>query len=257
MASLDIRMFVASGDVAPHPVAEVTVPAGFKIIGGGALIPAMEPGNYLTASFPVSQISWAAFGKDHEAPSPASVTVFAFAINDPGDEWEVHYEFQQSAAAHHPRAVATLPEGFVLTGGGAFVHASGGAGNILTASFPNTDRSWEARSEDFDISDPCQISAHAIGVRPRSGRVRNQIRSLIGPVVPHPSTRVVLDPGFTLSGGGAFDQFTGAGNLLTASCPDVPGVPVFSPRAWNARGKDHFHPSPAAMQAFAIGVQTF
>ena len=49
-------------------------------------------GNLLTASFPsTSNNTWTAFGKDHGAGyrDPATITVYAIAIYDPDNIWEV------------------------------------------------------------------------------------------------------------------------------------------------------------------------
>jgi hypothetical protein len=56
-----------------------------------------------------------------------------------------------------------------------------------------------------------------------------------------PTSQVQLDPGWSLSGGGALDDWTGDGNLLTASFPQG--------EAWFAFGKDHKTSSPAAITA--------
>src|SRR6185437_10831382 len=116
----------------------------------------------------------------------------------------------------------------VLTGGGAFVNWHG-AGNLLTASFPNSDTSWEVRSKDHDISDPSQITAYAIGMRPRHNgkRLQHEIKRARGAVAAHPSAQVQLDPGWSLSGGGALDDWT-----ATATCSPLrsrrarPGSPL-------------------------------
>src|SRR5215813_3149380 len=163
--ALTIQLFTATSGVAPHPSVEVSVPPGYKIVGGGAFDHWSGAGNLLTASFPKSTNTWAVAGKDHEIPSPASITAFALALHDPNNEWDVLIKRETSDPAPHPTAVAILPDGYVLTGGGAFVDWHG-AGNLLTASFPNSDRSWEARSKDHDVSDPAAITAFAIGIKP-------------------------------------------------------------------------------------------
>jgi vibriolysin len=137
-----------------------------------------------------------------------------------------------------------------LTGGGAFVDWQG-AGNLLTASFPNSSSSWEARSKDHDVSDPSRITAYAIGLRPRSASVHLHtiIVNSTGPVQPHPTAQVCLPaatPPWIVSGGGALDNWNGAGNLLTASYPQE--------NCWLAAGKDHKDPSPASITAYAIGI---
>jgi len=160
----------------------------------------------------------------------------------------VHIQPQPSSAAPHPHATAVLPAGFLLTGGGAFVNWHG-AGNLLTASFPASNTSWEVRSKDHDISDPAQITAYAIGIRPRHNgkKLHHEIKKAKGAVAAHPSAQVQLDPGWSLSGGGAFDDWRGAGNLLTASFPQG--------ESWLAFGKDHKESSPAAITVYAIGLQ--
>ena len=142
-----------------------------------------------------------------------------------------------------------LPQGYTLTGGGAFVDYTG-AGNLLTASFPSSDTSWEVRSKDHDVSDPSTITAFAIGMKHRVGdtSLERKVWNVTGPVGAHPTAQACIDPEWILSGGGAFDNWTGAGNLLTASFPK--GL------CWVAAGKDHLHSSPANITAFAIGIRS-
>jgi hypothetical protein len=246
--TLQIQTFTATSGVTAHPSVQVTVPAGYKILGGGAFDHWTGAGSLLTASFPLNAQTWFAAGKDHEISAPASITAYAIALHDPNDEWEVTIKSEPSNPAPHPQAIAVLPAGFVLTGGGAFVNWHG-AGNLLTASFPTSDKSWEVRSKDHDISDPSQITAYAIGMRPRSNgkKLHHEIKRARGAVAAHPSAQVQLDPGWSLSGGGALDDWSGDGNLLTASFPQGEG--------WFAFGKDHKISSPAAITAYAIGVR--
>jgi vibriolysin len=246
--ALPIQVFSATSGVAAHPTVQVSVPAGYKILGGGAFDHWTGAGSLLTASYPVNQNTWFAAGKDHEVSAPASISAYAIALHDPNDEWDVTIKHETSSPAAHPQVVATLPGGYVLTGGGAFVSWHG-AGNLETASFPNSDNSWEARSKDHDISDPAQITAYAIGIRPKSGakKLAHVIRSATGAVAAHPTAHVTLEPGWTLSGGGALDNWNGAGNLLTASYPS--GI------SWFAAGKDHVDSSPASITAYAIGIR--
>src|ERR1051326_451526 len=161
---LNIELFTATSGVTPHPSVDLTVPAPFKIIGGGAIDNWSGYGNLLTAAYPKNLQTWSAAGKDHEESSPASITAFALAINDSANEWDVVIRSETSDPAPHPSVVATLPPGYVMTGGGAFVNWHG-AGNLLTASFPNSDSSWEARSKDHDIPDPAAITSYVIGIR--------------------------------------------------------------------------------------------
>jgi hypothetical protein len=247
--TLQIQTFTATSGVTAHPSVQVSVPAGFKLLGGGAFDHWNGAGNLLTASYPVNDQTWFVAGKDHEISSPASITAYAIALHDPNDEYEVTIKSEPSNPAPHPQATAVLPNGFVLTGGGAFVNWHG-AGNLLTASFPTSDTAWEVRSKDHDISDPSQITAYAIGIRrrrPNGKRLEHEIKKAKGAVAQHPTAQVQLDPGWVMSGGGALDDWRGDGNLLTASFPQGP--------TWFAFGKDHKDPSPAAITAYAIGLR--
>jgi hypothetical protein len=234
----------------PHPTAEATVPPLWKVIGGGAIDSWSGAGNLLTASYPTpDKTKWKAAGKDHEVSSPAVIRAYAIAIFDPNNEWDVQIvQSAPSSPAPHPSAFAAIPPGYLLTGGGAYVDWKG-AGNLLTASFPSSETTWEVRSKDHDISSPSTITAYAIGLKHKQNKIK-----LARTVVPgagnngaHPTAQACLPPGWFLSGGGAIDNWNGAGNLLTASYP--------VDNCWKAAGKDHMHASQAAITAFAIGIR--
>ena len=209
---------------------------------------------------------WTAAGKDHGVDDPEQIRVDVIAIDDPLDEWEVKIWQSISDPADHPVAVAEIDQGWILTGGGAFVDYKGGAGNLLTASFPRPSRTaWEARSKDHDAPDVCSITAFAIGLRYKgaeTGVTLEQTQTLpnFGPPAAHPTATASLPPnqGWILSGGGAFDDWTGiasstpggVGNLLTASAP-----PEGTVLDWLAAGKDQLTSSPASISAFAIGIR--
>ena len=250
MAALTVQLFVATSGVAEHPSVELTIPPQYKILGGGAFDHWSGAGNLLTASYPVGLQTWFAAGKDHEVVSPAAISAFALALFDPNDEWNVVIQAETSDPAEHPQAVATLPAGFTLTGGGAFVDYGAGAGNLLTASFPTSASSWEARSKDHLVVDAAKLTAYAIGLQPRPGnnaRLNSVIVNATGVVAAHPAAQVCLDPAFTLSGGGAIDNWNGPGNLLTALYPQG--------GCWVAAGKDHIDSSPASITVYAIGIR--
>ena len=105
---LNVKLFVATGGLAQHPSVELDLPQGHKIIGGGATDHWSGQGNMLTASYPRSTTSWFAAGKDHEVASPATISAFVLAIEDPQNEWDVVIASETSAPAAHPQAVAVL-----------------------------------------------------------------------------------------------------------------------------------------------------
>lgn len=246
---ITVQLFAATGALAQHPRAQVTVPAGYKIIGGGALSNWSGAGNLLAASYPATPTQWVAAAKDHEVISPASLTAFALAIHDPANEWDVVIQKATASPAPHPQVTATLPAGYVLTGGGGQLQYKG-AGSFLTASYPVNNSAWEARGKDHGISDPSAIVAYAIGIRHRTGaiKVSGTIVSYSGgELSSHPISTAALQLEWTLSGGGALTSYHGPGNLLTASFPL--GL------SWAAAAKDHVYPSGATMTAYAIGIR--
>ena len=247
--ALNIQLFTATSGIAAHPSLDLTVPVGYKVVGGGAFDHYNGGyGNLLTASYPSDARTWSVAGKDHEVSDPASISVYALALYDPNNEWDVVIRSETSNPEPHPTVSAILPAGYTLTGGGAIDHWHG-AGNLLTASFPSSATTWEARGKDHDISDPSQVTAYVIGIKSRTGKtpVTGFIQQATSAVAPHPFVQASLPPGWILSGGGAFDNWTGDGNLLTASFPNGSG--------WIASGKDQTISDPAAITAYAIGIR--
>src|SRR5262249_34391786 len=139
--ALQIETFTATTGITAHPSVEVTVPAGYKLLGGGAFDHWTGAGSLLTASYPKNDQTSFVCGKDHEVSAPAAILAHAIALHDRNDEYEVTIKSEPSGPQQHPKTTATLPQGFLLTGGGAFVDWHG-AGNLLTASFPSSDTSW-------------------------------------------------------------------------------------------------------------------
>jgi hypothetical protein len=264
MPPILIHTFVRTSDAAvSHPSLFLTVPKGLKILGGGASINSVEAANFLTASYPANLQTWFAAGKDHEVAAPASITVSVYAIQDDDDIWDVQiFSGTTPQAESHAKVAAYLPGDYVLTGGGAFVDYRG-AGNMLTASFPVQPLgdgdwyAWEARSKDHQISDPALVSAYAIGIRLRSAPegapgVQNNVLSRTSPLTDKPE--VLTDniiPPYQVTGGGAWDNYTSAGNMLVASSPRFPPATL---GPWFARGSDHLVASPARITAWAIGL---
>jgi hypothetical protein len=268
----DVCVFQApssQGYSGPHPRSEVTVPSGYKLIGGGANIERVEPGNLLTASYPETSRTWVATGKDHGPASPAHIAAFAVGLYDPNDEWEVLIHAATSyPRAAHPYSVAQVPDGFTMTGGGAFVHWDG-YGNLLTASYPQDGSTWRADSKDHDQPDPAVVTAYVIGLRHRAGTIVLEPPDIQSQTITGTQTREVpvgVRAGYTLTGGGAREDYgsglgSGFGNLLTASYPLATAPPSGSScpmiaSSWVARGKDHIQASSGKLTAYAIGLKT-
>src|SRR5262249_2238931 len=112
---------------------------------------------------------------------------------------------------------------------------------------------WLARSKDHGEPDPSAITAYAIGLRHRAGTasLERQLKAATGPVLDHPFSYATVGREFILSGGGAYDDWSGAGNLLTGSMPDSDNDEL----RWTADGRDYLWLSPASIIAFAIGIR--
>jgi hypothetical protein len=297
--TFDIRLMrPETSGIAPSPQHVLEVPTGFKIVGGGAVANYTGYGSLLTASYPQDLQHWYARSKDQGVSDPTTITVYALALYDPNNEWDVIIvkgvnatlpgTFGDAIGASPACARAFLPQGYTLTGGGAFVDWHG-YGNLLTASYPISEvkggdsNGWEAQSKDHTddegtrVPDPSTLTAYAIGIRAsctnsRKPTVKNHVVGIVSPVPPVPSPPPDVEPHpradgsdsghpkpclgtggvpLTRSGGGVIDHWgTIGGNLLTASYPDPS-----NPLCWIAAGKDHTVSSPAWMEAFVIGIE--
>ena len=169
---------VTSDPAQHHPTASVTVPAGYKLVSGGARDNWRGAGNMLTASYPSSDnTAWTAYGKDHEAGygDPATITVYAVAIYDPDDIWEV----KVFRAGPTPKSKgwisqdAPLEPGYVMVGGGAEVRYGNEHGTLLYASRPDLDgKKWAVAAKDHVEPSAATISAYAIGLKCKAKGVK-------------------------------------------------------------------------------------
>ncbi|WP_431046138.1 hypothetical protein ACQUSR_30625 [Streptomyces sp. P1-3] len=160
----------ADSGVAPHPEAEAGIPSSndYVLVGGGFRVDWHGSGNLGTASFPATETSWKARSKDHIVSDPANIRAFSIALRRRLPVGTVLNSFSRadSGQSAHPAAVASVAQGYALTGGGAEVHYRG-AGNLLWRLEPSTTQtpSFSAASKDHHISDPATITAWALGIR--------------------------------------------------------------------------------------------
>jgi hypothetical protein len=161
---ISITEWQATSTQAAVPTQKVCVGDGYKLIAGGAKVNWSGAGSLLTASFPEGNC-WTAASKQHQIPGPATITVWAIAIKDTQDEWDVRTVESTGNRGAQPYAQASLPPGYTMTGGGGRTNWSG-AGSLLTASYPENNF-WSIR--DHHVSDPVQAAAYVIGIRPKNG----------------------------------------------------------------------------------------
>jgi hypothetical protein len=256
--ALRTEILSVTSDVTAHPEARVTVPAGYKLVGGGARSNSTEPGNLLTASFPETANTWMAAGKDHNASSPASITAFAVAIYDPDDLWEV--KISKSVAGNdEPTPMRTQPveSGYVMVGGGAQVLWSGKdkrgkdkPGNLLFASYPMDSNTWRGHSKAHGEDSDAKLVAYAIGLKPKLQEIT--VKAVIQEGQSNESDRPKATAGVAsdhvMTGGGACILYKEPGVLLTESYPK-------DGKTWEGKGKAHLYPCSTAVVVQSIGVK--
>jgi hypothetical protein len=155
-----------------------------------------------------------------------------------------------SEPGSHPDMRIVVPEGFKLLGGGALDNWKG-YGNLLTASFPESDNTWRGSGKDHSAADPASISAFALAVYDPDDIWEVKIfQSRPSPTSAHPEQEVAVEPGYVMVGGGAWVDWAGEGNMLFASHPTPENK-----AAWHAQSKDHLKSSPAKITAYAVGLK--
>jgi hypothetical protein len=141
------------------------------MLGGAFKIDWSGWGQLATASYPSGPVEWSASSKDHLVDSQGTVTAWAIGIkrNLPVGQIDRYVTpAVNSQQAPHPIASAPIQPGYVMTGGGGWVHYNG-AGNMLWKLEPSIDnsgfQSFTAAAKDHNVPDPSVISAYAIGIR--------------------------------------------------------------------------------------------
>jgi len=164
------KLFSQTSEKANHPTAEVDLPAGWVLSGGGALVNYSGDGSLLTASYPklaadgMTPVGWVAASKDHQTGDPATVTAYAVGLkcNLEGITAQTLVSQATSAPEEWPVQSVSVGEGDMV-GGGAWDQWSG-EGNLLTASYPLNDYEWEAKGKSHNLEDAARITAYAIGL---------------------------------------------------------------------------------------------
>lgn len=194
-------------------------------------------------------------------------------LRDFSHKIEVGIFEEQSDLGPKPDVTVLVPEDMVAVGGGGIGSPRPGA--FLTRSRPTLDhrgdpdfKGWEVASTDHTVRDPHQLRGFAFGLK-IAGMSRNDLfnaiewqraRSVLAPhpevvaalTLPVPARGAELPPNAVLiSGGFEIDEqshnLTRA-NLVTATYPDFQ-------RGWRSASKDHFTPSPAFIDSYAIGIR--
>lgn len=239
----------------------VTVPDDMIAIGGGAEATTVPYGALLTASYPNSELSaWLASSKDHNLPNPHKLKAYAIGLKIAGmqrDELLKHIHVgRDESVAQHPEAAASIPPGYLLVSGGFHVNwfdFNPYGGNLATASFPEDESLWKARSKDHYVVSRANLTVYAIGIKEKLpvGKIERSIQAKNSESAPHPSATAEVLPGFVLTGGGADVHWRDPGNMLWKLRPAV----ETTNQDFNAGSKDHQVTSPASLTVYSIGIR--
>ena len=235
------------------------MPADFVAIGGGVQGTNYPRGNLLTASYPNGTLTrWLVSTKDHVDKNPVRIKAYAIGLKIAGltrDQLKsyIAVNVNTSSYVQYPAVSVGVPTGFKMIGGGFKVNWTG-AGNIATASYPETSFSWRAKSKDHVRVSPATLQVFAVGIRniiPGVGEVVVNIDSAGSSFAQHPSSTVNIDYGYALTGCGANVHWSGAGNLLWKLVPSSSG----SLHGCTGASKDHKRYSPATITTYGIGIR--
>jgi hypothetical protein len=169
----------------------------------------------------------------------------------PSQDWEpiqVKTFSQTSRPMAHGEVRVIVPKGWKIVGGGAFTGSSGDMANFLTASYPESQTVWVARSKDHFVAAPAPLTAFAIAIYDPSNRFDVRIFQARVNRSSTPSGSASVGKGYVLTGGGAVLDAVEPGNLLVASYPSADN-------SWAAMGKEHGATSQSAIGVYAIGVK--
>ena len=275
-SNVDIKIFQKTGIETDHPTASISdkeIENDYTIIGGGAIDNWEGYGNLLTASRPEVDtenrvIGWVASGKDQTSSDPATISVFAIGMKVTSTEGVVipiktKCFTKKSDKSDHPMisiSGSDIDSSYLIVGGGALDDWSG-YGNLLTASAPILDSNnrvvgWTASGKDQIVSDPAVVTVYAIGIYLEGVNYNFDVRarSVVSTKVAHPVVKI--EDGSRVIGGGAIDNWSGFGNLLTASAP-ILDVTKTRAVGWFASGKDQTFSDPTTITAFVLELTPF
>ncbi len=152
-----------------------------------------------------------------------------------------------SNAALIPEARLTLPTGWKVLSGGANVNWQG-AGNMLSACYPENERTFYAKSKAHKFKDTATLDIYVIGLYDPKDEWDVKVWSKNSSVAQHPSATLSVADGYVMTGGGAFANWSKHGSLLTSSYP-------LSSNTWTASSKDHAYAEAVTLTAYAIGIK--
>jgi hypothetical protein len=290
------QIISVTSEIASRPEAKVTVPPGYKLLSGGARNNWKGRGSFVTASYPEVQGSnaaartWVARGKDHLGaehydyywdtvfPDPSSITVFAIALYDPDDIWDVKHLYAEyvppedyhlrpseerswamnpslelDISKHQGPGGPILGDNGELVGGGTQVIMAHPIGNLLSESYPVDKFTWRSKAETHLMSGMAPtVRTYATVLKSKVEKIRigGYITSSESSLGKQPKTNCKVAQDCVMTGGGAKMQFDDSKLLLTASFPS-------DDKTWEGRGKDHGYPATGTIKVYCFGVKVY
>jgi hypothetical protein len=277
-----VSVWQAESDVATSiNKVEVEVGPEWVCIGGGGR-GSEEPGQFLTASYPIGPWKgWSVATKDHLTPDPNVITGWAIGMKIDGlsrDELISNLFIGSSLSppqSHNDHTLTINNQEFKVLGGGFKVGIGTqqpDMGNFATGSFPDSSFGWRARSKDMVIITPLPIAVHVIGIKqtllkpnPKDptkptifGRIDITFDSAETlPSAQHPVSTAKLFPGYVLCGGGALANqlYWIRGSYLWALEPVTERTENPTKQSFTGRSKDHYWEEYCTITAFAMGIK--
>lgn len=169
------------------------VSSEFVLIGGGAQDVWNHPGALLWESRPQdvndfgTGTTWLASSKDHKQGATHRLHAWAVGLRLrradgtflSHDELKQHISYRRVIAPQsgNPTSTCIVPVGKVLIGGGARANwqGTGGAGQLLTRSFPSNATTWLGASKDHLQGSGATLDVNCIGINPSVSGVGNLI----------------------------------------------------------------------------------
>ena len=270
-----VRVYTGPWTPAPnsHNTISVSVDTDFVLVGGGAMISQWQnpadlwgqPGALLTASYPDPNLTtWTAKSKDHGTAYPHYLRAYAIGLRLSGissaqlRSYMVLVQPPPSLPGPRPTAVASVPPGYLLVGGGARANGNSQRGQLLTASYPYSFHEWIASAKDHHFSDPGTVEAFAIGIQqsiPGFGVLNATPNNNFTWVkTGYGDASVAAPTGWVLTSVGGHAQYIGAGRLLTDLFPYFHSSNRLGARAIS---KDHLGPyyTEGNTYAYTISIQ--
>ena len=215
--------------------AQVWLPPGYTLTGGGAYDLGRSSANVVTSCHPIRNQDGVYHGWTADGRDPLPLAVYAIGIRVTRDGVPIRVEQSvfcaSSALSSEPGVCARLGPGWIGTGGGALDNCVGpGVANVLTSSYPLIGPDgkicgWSAAGKQTSASEQARVTAFVIGVRGADGVALDaQLVSNSSLMTGFPSALVIAPRGeAVVVGGGAMRGVPGQGQMLSASCPVISG----------------------------------